>query len=229
MAETLVVRDMSIGDWSHLLDGVSKKQYFVKLLSFLNEENFHNKTIFPPSSEWFMAFELTSFSNTKIVILGQDPYHGYGQAHGLSFSVKDNIKIPPSLRNIFKEIEDDLGITQSQNGNLTAWAEQGVLLLNSVLTVEKNSPGSHSNKGWEIFTDSVIKLLNNDKANIVFMLWGAYAQKKSSLIDQNKHLILTSPHPSPFSAHTGFFGSKHFSKANKYLESTKQQTINWKL
>jgi len=220
---------VNIGDWSSVLDGVSKKIYFVELLNFLNNENTNNKIIFPPKGQWFRAFELTHFSNTKIVILGQDPYHGESQAHGLSFSVQGNTPIPPSLRNIYKELEGDIGLKASKNGNLTAWAKQGVLLLNSVLTVERNSPGSHANKGWEIFTDSVIEMLSINKNNLVFILWGAYAQKKIALIDQGKHLILKAPHPSPFSAHTGFFGCKHFSKANNYLQSTNQQVVNWEI
>jgi len=220
---------MSIGDWESLLSGISKQNYFVELLAFLNKEKSNNKTIFPPQGYWFLALELTDYSNTKVVILGQDPYHGEGQAHGLSFSVQDKIAIPPSLRNIYKELHDDIGCNIPTNGNLTCWANKGVLLLNSVLTVEKNSPGSHANRGWENFTDKVIEILSNNKKNIVFMLWGAYAQKKSSLIDQQNHLVLKAPHPSPFSAHTGFFGCKHFSQANKYLQSTGQQTIDWKL
>jgi len=220
---------VSVGDWKEILSGIPEQEYFVKLLNFLNKECAKNKVIFPPKEQWFKAFELTSFNDTQVVILGQDPYHGKGQAQGLSFSVKENIPIPPSLRNIFKELQSDLGCTIPNNGNLTAWAENGVLLLNSVLTVEINSPGSHANRGWETFTDSVIEILSKNKNNLVFMLWGAYAQKKRNLIDSEKHLILTSPHPSPFSAHTGFFGCKHFSQANKYLQSHGHQLINWEL
>tara|TARA_B100000929_G_scaffold252681_1_gene213198 strand:+ start:721 stop:1383 length:663 start_codon:yes stop_codon:yes gene_type:complete len=220
---------VSVGDWKEILSGIPEQEYFVKLLNFLNKECAKNKVIFPPKGQWFKAFELTSFNDTQVVILGQDPYHGKGQAQGLSFSVKENIPIPPSLRNIFKELQSDLGCTIPNNGNLTAWAENGVLLLNSVLTVEINSPGSHANRGWETFTDSVIEILSKNKNNLVFMLWGAYAQKKRDLIDAEKHLILTSPHPSPFSAHTGFFGCKHFSQANKYLQSHGHQLINWEL
>lgn len=220
---------MSIGDWEVILSGISDKDYFIKLLRFLNKENAQNKTIFPPKGQWFRAFELTSFKDTKIVILGQDPYHGDGQAQGLSFSVQDNMPIPPSLRNIFKELHNDIGCKISKHGNLTSWAERGVLLLNSVLTVEKNSPGSHANRGWEIFTDTIIETLSNNKSNLVFILWGSYAQKKKVLIDPKKHLTLSSPHPSPFSAHKGFFGSNHFSLANKYLKSHGHQSIEWEL
>jgi uracil-DNA glycosylase len=179
---------------------------------------------------WFKAFEYSSFSSTRVVILGQDPYHGEGQAEGLSFSVPKGMSIPPSLRNIYKELDqDDVDFTNPGHGHLENWAKQGVLLLNSVLTVEKNSPASHSNQGWEVFTDQVINLLNEKKTNLVFILWGAYANKKSELIDTKKHLILSATHPSPFSAHKGFFGCKHFSKTNSYLKSSNQESIDWSL
>jgi len=214
-------------DWSEQLDFIFKQGYYRHLLEFLEYESAHNKTIYPPKDQMFNAFDLSSFKNTKVIILGQDPYHNEGQAHGLSFSVPDGIRVPPSLRNIYQELSSDLSITPSQSGNLTHWATQGVLLLNSALTVEKNSPGSHAKSGWVDFTDTVIDILNEKKQNLVFLLWGAYAQKKTELIDQDKHLVLMTAHPSPFSAHKGFFGCKHFSKTNDYLKIHKLKTINW--
>ena len=216
-------------DWSQQLDFIFKQDYYQQLLEFLEYESTHNKTIYPPQDQIFNAFDLSSFENTKVIILGQDPYHNEGQAHGLSFSVPEGVSIPPSLRNIYQELFSDLDITPSQSGNLTHWASQGVLLLNSVLTVEKNSPGSHAKSGWVDFTDTVIDILNEKKQNLVFLLWGAYAQQKVELIDQDKHLVLTAAHPSPFSAHKGFFGANHFSQTNDYLKMHNQQTINWKL
>ena len=216
-------------DWSEQLDFIFEQDYYRHLLEFLEYESAHNKTIYPPQDQIFNAFDLSSFKNTKVVILGQDPYHNEGQAHGLSFSVPEGVNIPPSLRNIYQELLSDLDITLSQSGNLTHWASQGVLLLNSVLTVEKNSPGSHAKSGWVDFTDTVIDILNDKKQNLVFLLWGAYAQKKAELIDQNKHLVLTAAHPSPFSAHKGFFGCKHFSQTNDYLKMHNQQPIDWTL
>lgn len=216
-------------DWSEQLDFIFKQDYYQQLLEFLEYESTHNKTIYPPQDQIFNAFDLSSFENTKVIILGQDPYHNEGQAHGLSFSVPDGVSIPPSLRNIYQELFSDLDITPSQSGNLTHWASQGVLLLNSVLTVEKNSPGSHAKSGWVDFTDTVIDILNEKKQNLVFLLWGSYAQQKAELIDKDKHLVLTAAHPSPFSAHKGFFGANHFSKTNDYLKIHNQQTINWKL
>jgi len=218
-----------IADWSPQLDFIFKQDYYQQLLEFLEYESAHNKTIYPLKDQIFNAFDLSSFENTKVIILGQDPYHNEGQAHGLSFSVPEGVSIPPSLRNIYQELLSDLDITPSQSGNLTHWASQGVLLLNSVLTVEKNSPGSHAKSGWVDFTDTVIDILNEKKQNLVFLLWGAYAQKKTELIDQNKHLVLTAAHPSPFSAHKGFFGCKHFSQTNDYLKMHNQQTIDWTL
>ncbi len=218
-----------IADWSQQLDFIFKQDYYQQLLEFIEYESAHNKTIYPPKDQIFNAFDLSSFENTKVIILGQDPYHNEGQAHGLSFSVPKGVSIPPSLRNIYQELLSDLDITPSQSGNLTHWASQGVLLLNSVLTVEKNSPGSHAKSGWVDFTDTVIDILNDKKQNLVFLLWGAYAQKKAELIDQNKHLVLTAAHPSPFSAHKGFFGCKHFSQTNDYLKMHNQQPIDWTL
>ena len=219
---------IGIGDWSDYLSQEREKDYFKSLYTFLN--NRINKDIYPPRGSWFKAFEHSSFASTKVIILGQDPYHGEDQAEGLSFSVPKGITIPPSLRNIYKELEeDDVDFTYPEHGNLISWAQQGVLLLNSVLTVEKNTPAAHANQGWELFTDQVINLLNNNKDHLVFILWGAYANKKSELINLDKHLILSSTHPSPFSAHKGFFGCKHFSKTNHYLESNTQQTIDWRI
>jgi uracil-DNA glycosylase len=205
-----------------------EKQYFRNLYTFLNNRSTFD--IYPPRGSWFKAFEHSSFTSTRVIILGQDPYHGEGQAEGLSFSVPKGITIPPSLRNIYKELNsDEVDFSQPEHGNLVSWAQQGVLLLNSVLTVEKNSPAAHANLGWEIFTDQVIRILNDNKQHLVFILWGAYANKKSKLIDLDRHLILSSPNPSPFSAHKGFFGCKHFSQANEYLLSTKQQPISWSI
>ncbi len=218
-----------IADWSPQLDFIFKQDYYQQLLEFLEYESAHNKTIYPLKDQIFNAFDLSSFENTKVIILGQDPYHNEGQAHGLSFSVPEGVSIPPSLRNIYQELLSDLDITPSQSGNLTHWASQGVLLLNSVLTVEKNSPGSHAKSGWVDFTDTVIDVLNEQKQNLVFLLWGAHAQKKAELIDQNKHLVLTAAHPSPFSAHKGFFGCKHFSQTNDYLKMHNLQPIDWTL
>ena len=214
--------------WSDYLNPEKDKQYFIALDSYLQSKL--NLNIYPPKDSWFKALEYSSFEKTKVIILGQDPYHGEGQAEGLSFSVPKGIVIPPSLRNIFKELQsDDVGFSKPEHGNLVSWANQGVLLLNSVLTVEKNSPASHANQGWENFTDQVIKILSSHKNNLVFILWGAYANKKSELIDSNKHLILSAPHPSPFSAYKGFFGSGHFSKTNSYLTSTNQKAIDWSI
>ena len=214
-----------IGDWSELLAEEREMDYFESLYSFLYKN--HSKEIYPPKENWYKAFEYSSFVNTKVIILGQDPYHGINQAEGLSFSVPEGVPIPPSLRNIYMELKSDVGITVPNHGHLSYWAKQGVLLLNSVLTVEKNSPASHANHGWEIFTDNVIKLLNEKKHNLVFLLWGAYAGKKAELINIERHLVLNAPHPSPFSANKGFFGCKHFSKTNQYLLSTNQTPIEW--
>ena len=215
----------NIGDWSELLAGEREMDYFESLYSFLY--NNRSKEIYPPKENWYKAFEYSNFANTKVIILGQDPYHGINQAEGLSFSVPEGVPIPPSLRNIYMELKSDVGITVPNHGHLSYWAKQGVLLLNSVLTVEKNSPASHANHGWEIFTDNVIKLLNEKKHNLVFLLWGAYAGKKAELINLERHLVLNAPHPSPFSVNKGFFGCKHFSKTNQYLLSTNQTPIEW--
>lgn len=214
--------------WSDYLNPEKDKHYFKALDSYLKSKK--NLNIYPPKDSWFKALEYSSFDKTKVIILGQDPYHQEGQAEGLSFSVPKGIVIPPSLRNIFKELQsDDVSFSKPEHGNLVSWANQGVLLLNSVLTVEQNSPASHANKGWENFTDKVIQILSSSKTNLVFILWGAYANKKSELIDSSKHLILSAPHPSPFSAYKGFFGSRHFSKTNNYLESTNQEAIDWSI
>ena len=219
---------MTIGDWFKYLSVEKEKEYFRNLYTFLNNRSTFD--IYPQRGSWFKAFEYSSFISTRVIILGQDPYHGEGQAEGLSFSVPKGITIPPSLRNIYKELNsDEVDFSQPEHGNLVSWAQQGVLLLNSVLTVEKNSPAAHANHGWEIFTDQVIRILNDNKQHLVFILWGAYANKKSGLIDSDRHLILSSAHPSPFSAHKGFFGCKHFSQANEYLLSTKQQPISWSI
>jgi uracil-DNA glycosylase len=215
---------MVSNSWGEYLENEFKKNYMLNLNAFLTLQKQQKKIIYPNPENHFNAFEKTPFEKVKVVILGQDPYHGEGQAHGLSFSVPNGVTPPPSLKNIFKELNNDCQINNTLT-NLTPWAEQGVLLLNSVLSVEKNKAGSHANQGWEVLTDKVIKLLSDKKEKLVFLLWGAYAQKKAILIDSNKHLILKSVHPSPLSAYRGFFGCKHFSKTNHYL----QQPINWKL
>lgn len=192
------------------------------------EKEFQKKTIYPVIRDIFKALNIISFDRISVVIIGQDPYHGPGQAHGLSFSVPDGIPLPPSLKNIYKEIESDTGNKKDfTNGNLTSWADQGVLLLNSVLTVEENNPGSHANIGWEEFTDHVIKKISSEKENVVFLLWGNYAKKKGSMIDRSKHLVLESSHPSPLGAYRGFIGCKHFSKTNKYLKENNKREIHW--
>jgi uracil-DNA glycosylase len=213
--------------WKSKLKDEFDKEYFIKLTEFVKQE-YKVKTIFPPGSLVFNAFNLCPFQKLKAVIIGQDPYHGPGQAHGLCFSVKDGVNFPPSLINIFKEIEFDLGINKPLNGNLERWAAQGVLLLNATLTVREHQAGSHQKKGWEQFTDSVINIVNNEKQNIVFFLWGAYAQKKGESIDRSKHLVLESVHPSPLSAPRGFFGNKHFSRCNEYLKENGIEPIDWR-
>jgi uracil-DNA glycosylase len=215
-------------DWKETLQEEFEKDYFKELTLFVEKE--YKKAIcFPAKATIFNAFEVCSFSETKVVILGQDPYHGEGQAHGLSFSVPDGIKIPPSLRNIFKELASDLGISTPSQGDLTPWAKQGVLLLNATLTVRKSTPGSHQKQGWEEFTDSVIQTISDKKESVVFILWGKFAEQKAILIDESKHCIITSSHPSPFSAHRGFLGSKPFSKTNEYLSENGLKTIDWQL
>lgn len=213
--------------WLELLGEEFDKPYMIALKQYLQAEKANGKTIYPASSHWFNAFNTTPFEQVKVVILGQDPYHGPGQAHGLCFSVQPGVPFPPSLQNIFKEIENDLGVLRPNHGCLQSWAEQGVLLLNATLTVEHSTAGSHQGKGWEQFTDRAIQLLNERREGLVFMLWGSYAQKKGQFIDTNKHLVLKSPHPSPLSAHRGFLGCRHFSKANQYLQAHHKTPIDW--
>jgi len=212
--------------WKERLNAEFDKDYFTALTEFVRIE-YSRTTIYPPGNLIFNAFNRCPFDEVRVVIIGQDPYHGPGQAHGLCFSVIDGIKHPPSLVNIFKEIENDLGIPYPRSGNLERWAKQGVLLLNSILTVEANSAGSHQNRGWEIFTDEVISILSNLKNNLVFLLWGSYAQKKGSAIDRSKHLVLESVHPSPLSANKGFFGNKQFTDCNEYLMFNGKKPIDW--
>ncbi len=212
--------------WLAVLADEFEKPYFADLKSFLVEEKNHY-TVYPPGSLIFNAFAHTPLPKVKVIILGQDPYHGKGQAHGLSFSVPYGVPPPPSLVNMFKEIESDLGIKPSSSGNLECWADQGVFLLNATLTVRAATAGSHQNKGWETFTNKVIETLSNQREHLVFMLWGNYARAKKQLIDTQKHLVLEAPHPSPFSAYSGFFGCKHFSKANEYLQQNGIEPIDW--
>ena len=204
-------------------------EYMVQLRAFLQAEKAAGKQIFPKGSEWFRALDLTPLDSVRVVILGQDPYHGPGQAHGLCFSVKPGVRPPPSLGNIYKEMQSDLGIPRPHHGFLEHWAQQGVLLLNSVLTVEMGKAASHQKKGWEQFTDAVIRLVNAKERPVVFMLWGAYAQKKAAFVDADKHLVLKAAHPSPLSAHNGFLGCRHFSQCNAFLESKGLAPIDWAL
>jgi len=213
--------------WKSRLNPEFEKEYFVRLTGFIRDE-YLNARIYPPGSLIFNAFDVCPFGKVKAVILGQDPYHGPGQAHGLCFSVKDGVDFPPSLINIFKEIESDIGIPRPVSGDLTRWAKQGVLLLNATLTVRAHQAGSHQKKGWEEFTDYVIRVLNSEKENIVFFLWGAYAQKKGESIDRSRHLVLESVHPSPLSASRGFFGNRHFSRCNDFLVSKGIEPIDWR-
>ncbi len=213
--------------WKTKLNNEFESDYFIKLSAFVKSE-YQSGPVYPPGSLIFNAFNMCPFQSVKAVIIGQDPYHGPGQAHGLCFSVRDDVGFPPSLVNIFKEIKMDLGIPRPESGNLERWASQGVLLLNATLTVRAHLAGSHQKKGWEQFTDSVISTLNRDKSNLVFFLWGAYAQKKGEAIDRSRHLVLESVHPSPLSASRGFFGNKHFSKCNQYLEEHGIETIDWR-
>jgi len=212
--------------WKSHLSAEFEKPYFLQLIEFVKSE-YQQNTVYPPGKEIFRAFDRCDVEQVKVVIIGQDPYHGPGQANGLCFSVSDGVRVPPSLVNIFKEIHADLSIPMPASGDLERWAEQGVLLLNATLTVRASTPGSHQNKGWETFTDAVIKTISDQKESLVFLLWGAYAQKKGEVIDRNKHLVLMSAHPSPFSADRGFFGCKHFSKANAYLKSKGLEEIDW--
>lgn len=216
-------------DWLAVLGGEFEQPYMQNLKAFLAQEKAQGKVIYPHSSDWFNAFKYTPLDQVKVVILGQDPYHGPDQAHGLSFSVRPGVKTPPSLKNIYKELETDLGVQPVNHGYLASWAEQGVLLLNAVLTVEQANAASHQKKGWEQFTDKVIHIINEQLDGVVFLLWGSYAQKKASFVDQNKHLVLKSVHPSPLSAHRGFFGNRQFSQANEFLISRGKQPINWQL
>lgn len=213
--------------WRDILHGEFNKKYFEDLSHFIEHE-YTTQTIYPEQKDVFRAFDLCPFDQVKVVIIGQDPYHGPKQANGLSFAVHENIPLPPSLKNIFKEIESDLGVKPILNGDLSRWAKQGVLLLNATLTVRAQTPGSHQNKGWEQFTDAVIKTVSDQKEKIVFILWGNYAKKKGAVIDRSKHCAIESPHPSPFSAHDGFFGSKPFSKTNEYLKSQGEKEIDWR-
>jgi uracil-DNA glycosylase len=212
--------------WKALLQEEFGKPYFVELTDFVRAE-YKSYRIYPPGSQIFNAFNLCPFDKVKVVIIGQDPYHGPGQAHGLCFSVNDGVPFPPSLRNIFKEVNADTGAPIPQSGNLTRWATQGVLLLNATLTVREHSAGSHQRRGWETFTDAVIRIISEQKSKVVFILWGAYAQSKASLIDSSRHLVLRSVHPSPLSAHAGFFGNHHFSLANDYLVRNGLTSIDW--
>ena len=221
--------ELKIDDsWNELLSHEFSKPYFLKLLSFLESEWLHY-SIFPTQNNIFNAFNTTSFENIKVVILGQDPYHGKEQAHGLAFSVYDGVPSPPSLKNIFQEYSSDLGYKIPQNGNLTKWATEGVFLLNTVLTVRENKAHSHKDKGWETFTDTVIKMISDKKKHVVFILWGKPAQMKAKLIDESKNLVLKAPHPSPLSSYRGFFGSQPFTKVNRYLKAHGAKEIDWKL
>lgn len=216
-------------DWDEILNDVTHTKEFYNTMVLAKKE-YETKTVFPPKQNVFEALKLTSYENTKVVIVGQDPYHGVGEAHGLSFSVKPGVKVPPSLQNIYKEIKDDLGIIEPANcGDLTKWAKEGVLLLNAILTVEKDKAGSHSSLGWEFFTDNIIKKLNEKETPVVFILWGSFARSKKLYITNPKHCIIESTHPSPFSARNGFFGSKPFSRANDFLIKNGLKPIDWQL
>ncbi|SHN30425.1 Uracil-DNA glycosylase [Cyclobacterium lianum] len=212
--------------WKQLLEDEFSQPYFIELVQFVKNA-YQHKTIYPRGEHIFRAFDLCPVDRVKVVILGQDPYHGPGQAHGLSFSVPEGVSFPPSLLNIFKELKSDLDIPLPSHGNLEKWAKQGVLLLNATLTVEAHKAGSHQQKGWEQFTDVVVQKLANQKDNLAFMLWGAYARKKAGIIPEHKHLKLHAPHPSPLSAHRGFFGCRHFSKTNEYLAENGKEPIQW--
>lgn len=212
--------------WKEVLQGEFDQPYFKELVSFVSKE-YIEQACYPPGNQIFSAFDHCSLDNLKVVILGQDPYHGEGQANGLCFSVSDGVKLPPSLRNIYKEISNQTGNAPPESGNLERWARQGVLLLNATLTVRAKTPGSHQNRGWEQFTDAVIQAISDHREDIVFMLWGAYAQKKGAIIDSRRHHVLQSPHPSPFSAHKGFFGNGHFQQTNQYLKQQGGKEIVW--
>lgn len=228
-SQSLVKDEIHIPDWETLLAPEKEKKYFHDILDFLKTERAKGKHIYPTQSNVFHAIESTPFSAIKVVIIGQDPYHNPGQAHGLAFSVPRGIKPPPSLVNIFKELKSDCGIEIPNHGCLESWAAQGVLLLNTVLTVEENKPHSHANIGWEQFTDAIIQRINQHPDAIIFLLWGSHAQKKQDLIDTKKHIILTAPHPSPLSAHRGFLGCKHFSKTNEFLKKSGRIPVDWRI
>lgn len=215
--------------WKQALAPEFAAPYMASLRTFLVEEREHGKRIFPRGNEYFRALDLTPLEQVKVVILGQDPYHGAGQAHGLCFSVRPGVRIPPSLINIYKELETDLGIPPARHGFLESWARQGVLLLNSVLTVEEGRAASHQGHGWEQFTDAVIRAVNEQCDSVVFMLWGSYARKKAAFVDRQRHLVLHAPHPSPLSAHSGFLGCRHFSQANDFLISRGREPVEWRL
>ncbi|MCC8932366.1 uracil-DNA glycosylase [Rhizobium sp. 'Codium 1'] len=226
----MVEADVRLGDsWKAALGDEFSRPYMQDLKAFLQREKADGKHIFPKGAEYFRALDLTPLDDVRVVILGQDPYHGAGQAHGLCFSVQPGVRVPPSLVNIYKEMQSDLGIPPARHGFLEHWARQGVLLLNSVLTVEEARAASHQGKGWETFTDAVIRAVNLECEHVVFMLWGAYAQKKAAFVDRARHLVLTAPHPSPLSAHNGFFGCRHFSQANDYLVAQGRNAIDWQL
>jgi len=226
--KSINLKDSINEDWLALLKTEFESNYFKELNYFLKEER-KKFTIFPSVNEIFTAYNLTSFKNIKVVLLGQDPYHGEAQAHGLCFSVKKTIKPPPSLKNIYKELSNDVSFTAPKHGDLSSWARQGVFLLNATLTVRKSNPGSHQKKGWETFSDETIKVISENKKGVVFLLWGKFAQEKAKLIDSEKHHILKAAHPSPFSAYKGFFGCKHFSKTNALLQANNLTPINWNL
>jgi len=215
--------------WKTALASEFSSPYMQQLKLFLQAQKQAGKHIFPKGSEYFRALDLTPLADVKVVILGQDPYHGLGQAHGLCFSVRPGVRIPPSLVNIYKEMESDIGVERARHGFLEHWAKQGVLLLNSVLTVEESQAASHQGKGWEQFTDAVIRRVNDECQHVVFILWGSYAQRKAAFVDTSRHLVLKAPHPSPLSAHNGFFGSKPFSRTNAYLQSHGRAPIDWAL
>ncbi len=230
MSDVASVPDVKLDDsWKAALGGEFTKPYMTQLKAFLQERRALGVRIFPKGSDYFHALDATPLDKVRVVILGQDPYHGDNQAHGLSFSVRPGVRIPPSLQNIYKELQTDLGITAPNHGFLEHWARQGVLLLNAVLTVEKGNANAHAGKGWEEFTDAVIRAVNDQPHPVVFILWGAYAQKKAAFVDPKKHLVIRSPHPSPFSANNGFFGSKPFSRANAFLEEHGYAPIDWRL
>lgn len=232
LADSTVSMDKKVDlneSWMRVIGDEFDAPYMTQLKQFLLAEKQAGKVIYPPGKQIFNALNTTPFDQVKVVILGQDPYHGPGQAHGLCFSVLPGVPYPPSLQNIFKEIQADLGLPMPNHGCLQAWAEQGVLLLNATLTVEQAKAGSHQGKGWEVFTDSIVNALNAHRQGVVFLLWGSYAQKKGAMIDQNKHFVLRSAHPSPLSAYRGFFGCKHFSQTNQYLVQNGQSPINWSL